>query len=138
MQTGAPKVCLSGYGEDINGDLYGGSYEHFCGGIPSSISPTNVGTGGLPSSPGASGRTPTTHQLNLSLTYTPDWANKHLTLQAEVHNVLNEQKATLYTSQYAIDPGGLGNGVSIYNPIYNTPIATELPRYVTFNAKYDF
>jgi hypothetical protein len=138
MQTGAPKVCLSGYGEDINGDLYGGSYEHFCGGVPSSISPTNVGTGGLPSAPGASGRTPTTHQLNLSLTYTPDWANKHLTLQAEVHNVLNEQKATLYTSQYAIDPGGLGNGVSIYNPIYNTPIATELPRYVTFNAKYDF
>ena len=31
--------------------------------------------------------------LNLSLTYTPDWAHKHLTLQAEMHNVLNEQKA---------------------------------------------
>jgi hypothetical protein len=144
VQSGAPKVCLSGYGSTIDGDLYGGSYEHFCGGVVSGISTVldangnPVGYGGQASPAGATGRTPWTHQINLSLTYTPEWANKHLTLQAEVHNVLNEQKPLLYTSQYAIDPAAQGNGVSLYNPIYNTPIATELPRYVTFNAKYDF
>lgn len=153
VQSGAPKVCLSGYGDTIDPDLYGGAYEHFCGGVPSAISthtitttdPTtglpvvsSVGYGGLPSAPGASGRTPWTHQVNLSLSYTPDWAQKHLTLQAEIHNLLNEQKATLYVSQYAIDPAALGQGVSIYNPIYNTPVSTEQPRYVNFNAKYDF
>jgi len=138
MQSGAPKVCLSGYGDTIDPDLYGGAYEHFCGGVTSAISPTGVAFGGLPSAPGDSGRTPWTHQLNLSLSYTPDWANKHLTLQAQVHNLLNEQKATLYYSAYAVDPAVDGQGVSLYNPLYNTPISTEAPRYVDFNAKYDF
>jgi hypothetical protein len=142
VQSGSPKICVSGYGDTIDGDLYGGAYEHFCGGVPSGIStvidPTTgntIGYGGLPSPPGAQGRTPWTHQINLSLTYTPDWASKHLTLQAEIHNLLNEQKATLYTSSYATDAGG---GVSLYDPTYLTPISTEQPRYVTFNAKYDF
>ncbi|MBD8874195.1 TonB-dependent receptor [Rhodanobacter sp. DHB23] len=144
IQSGSPKVCLSGYGPTIDPDLYGGPYEHFCGGVPSGISGVvdasghPVGTGGQPSAPGASGFTPWTHQLNLSVTYTPEWANKHLTLQAAVHNVLNEQKPTLYTSGYAIDPGAQGNGVSVYNPIYNTPIATEMPRYLTLTAKYEW
>jgi hypothetical protein len=145
VQSGAPKVCLSGYGDTIDGTLYGGAYEHFCGGVPSAIStvidPTTgqtIGYGGLPSPPGSTGRTPWTHQINLSLTYTPDWASKHLTLQAEIHNLLNEQKPTLYTSAYATDQAADGQGVTIYNPLYNTPISTELPRYLTFNAKYDF
>ncbi len=153
VQSGAPKVCLSGYGDTISGDLYGGAYEHYCGGVPSDISTqtvtsidpdtgktvySTVGYGGLPSPPGATGRTPWTHQINLSLTYTPDWANKHLTLQAEVHNLLNEQKATLYTSAYANNEVANNRGVTIYNPIYNTPVSTEQPRYLAFNAKYDF
>ncbi|MBB5359766.1 hypothetical protein HDE76_003006 [Rhodanobacter sp. ANJX3] len=146
VQSGAPKVCLSGYGYTINGDQYGGAYEHFCGGVPSGIStvpdPDNpgqtIGYGGVPSPAGATGFTPWTHQINLSLTYTPDWANKHLTLQAEVHNLLNEQKATLYTSAYANTELGNNRGVTVYNPTYNTPVSTESPRYVTFNAKYDF
>lgn len=145
VQSGAPKVCLSGYGDTIDPDLYGGAYEHFCGGVPSGISTVidpatgeTIGYGGVPSPPGATGRTPWTHQINLSLTYTPDWANKHLTLQAEIHNLLNEQKATLYYSAYAIDPAYKNNGVSLYSPLYNTPLSTETPRYVNFSAKYDF
>ena len=88
----------------------------------------------MPSAPGDSGRTPWTHQLNLSLTYVPDWAHKHLTLQAEVHNVFNEQKPTLYYSPYVEYQGATG----YYDPVYKTPISLETPRYVTFNAKYDF
>jgi hypothetical protein len=148
VQSGSPKVCLSGYGDTIDGDLYGGAYEYFCGGVPSSISThtvtdskgqvSTVGYGGMPSPPGTNGRTPWTHQINLALTYTPNWANKHLTLQAQIHNVLNEQKTTLYTSAYATDAGADNGADTLYNPIYNTPISTEMPRYVTFSAKYDF
>ena len=145
VQSGAPNVCLSGYGPTLDGDLYGVAYQHFCGGVPSGIStqtvidpnsglPIPVAYGGLPSAPGDSGRTPWTHQLNLSITYVPDWAHKHLTLQAEVHNAFNEQKATLYYSPYAEFQGS----TSYYNPQYKTAISTEQPRYLTFNAKYDF
>ncbi|WP_158880495.1 TonB-dependent receptor [Rhodanobacter sp. L36] len=142
MQSGAPNQCLSGFGDTIIADAYNGPYQHYCGGVPSSISPTGVGSGGVGSPGGTSGRTPWLHQLNLSLTYVPDWANKHLTLQVEALNVLNEQKATLYYTQYAIGNGGGaggGNtGTFIYNPVYHTAQSTEAPRYVVFNAKYDF
>ena len=144
MQSGAPNICLSGFGPTIDGDLYGGAYQHYCGGVPSGNSlvpdpnPANAGQflahGGLPSAPGNTGRTPWTHQLNLSVTYVPEWAHKHLTLQAEVHNVFNEQKATLYYSPYVQYQGGTG----YYNPLYKTPISLEAPRYVVFNAKYDW
>ena len=142
VQSGAPNICLSGYGPTLDPALYNGAYQHFCGGVPSGNSlvpdPNNPGQflayGGLPSAPGDSGRTPWTHQLNLSLTYVPDWAHKHLTLQAEVHNVFNEQKPTLYYSPYVEYQGATG----YYDPVYKTPISLETPRYVTFNAKYDF
>ncbi len=142
MQSGAPNVCLSGFGNTIFADAYNGPYQHFCGGVPSAMSATGVGYGGAGSPPGTSGHTPWTHQLNLSVTYTPDWANKHLTLQAEVHNVFNEQNATLYYTQYAIGNGGgaSGNnsGTFLYNPVYHTAASTEAPRYMEFNVKYDF
>ncbi|MEY2169403.1 MULTISPECIES: TonB-dependent receptor [unclassified Rhodanobacter] len=159
MQSGAPNVCLSGYGSVIDPDAYNGPYQHFCGGVPSAYTgltgpgypgqPPNkdgsynpIGTGGMPSPPGTSGHTPWTHQLNLSLTYTPEWANKHLTLQWEVHNVFNEQKATLYYTQYAIGNGGTASGANagtfLYNPVYHTAQSTEAPRYMDFNVKYEF
>ena len=153
MQSGAPNICLSGFGPAIDADAYNGPYQHYCGGVPSSYTgltgagyPSGpvgpIGTGGMPSPPGTSGHTPWTHQLNLSLTYVPEWAHKHLTLQAEVHNVFNEQKATLYYTQYAIGAAGTASGANsgtyLYNPVYHTAESTEAPRYVAFNAKYDF
>ena len=54
VQSGAPNICLSGYGATINPDYYGGNYQHFCGGVPNGNSTTGVGYGGLPSAPGAS------------------------------------------------------------------------------------
>ena len=146
LQSGAPNICLSGFGPTLDSDLYGGAYQHYCGGVPAGNSlipdpnPLNppgtvfLAHGGLPSAPGSSGRTPWTHQLNLSVTYVPAWANKHLTLQAELHNVLNEQNATLYYSPYVVYQGGTG----YYNPEYKTAISTEAPRYVALNAKYDW
>jgi hypothetical protein len=63
-------------------------------------------------------------------------------LQATIHNVINEQKATLYYTQYAIGngggAGGSNSGTFLYNPVYHTAESTEMPRYVDFNVKYDF
>ncbi|MFK2900120.1 TonB-dependent receptor [Dyella jejuensis] len=153
IQSGAPNVCLSGYGDEIIPSLYTGPYQHFCGGTPANNG-TNVqydaasgqyvlvGSGGQPSPPGDSGHTPWTHQLNLALTYTPAWANKHLTMQWEIHNVFNEQAATLYYTQYAIGvgPGAAGGnaGTGYLSPLYHTALSTETPRYMDFNVKFDW
>jgi hypothetical protein len=59
-----------------------------------------------------------------------------------VHNLLNEQKATLYYTEYAIgNGGGAGGGNSgtyIYNPVYHTAESTETPRYLELSAKFDW
>jgi len=142
IQSGAPNVCLSGYGDEIIPDLYSGPYQHFCGGTPSGNSTTGVGYGGMPSPPGTSGHTPWTHQINLALTYTPEWAKKHLTLQWEIHNLLNEQEATLYYTEYAVGtnggPGGGNGGTTYWNPVYHTAQSTETPRYMDFSVKFDW
>lgn len=144
IQSGAPNVCLSGYGSTIDADLYGGPYQHYCGGVPQGNTAvyTGAGYGGLPSPPGTSGHTPWTHQINLALTYTPQWANKHLTFQWEIHNLLNEQEATLYYTQYAVGTNGGasgGNGGTLYwNPVYHTAQSTETPRYMDFNVRFDW
>lgn len=149
IQSGAPNVCLSGFGPTIFADAYGGPYQHFCGGVPSGVSTVTdpvtgayVGYGGQPSPPGTSGHTPWTHQVNLAVTYTPAWADKHLTLQWEIHNLFNEQEATLYYTQYAIGngggPGGNNSGTNYWNPVYHTAQSTETPRYMEFSVKYDW
>ena len=141
IQSGAPNECLSGYGDTIFADAYGNSYQHYCGGIPGGItgiydvaSQTFLGTGGLPSPPGTSGHSPWLHQLNLGLTYVPNWGGKHLTFQALVHNVFNEQNAALLVSSYTVWSGSTG----YYNPAYKSPVTTETPRYVDFSVKFDW
>ena len=141
IQSGAPNICLSGYGTTLNTDLYGGSYQHFCGGVPagnSNLVDANgnpIGYGGLPSPPGTSGHTPWIHQINLALTYIPAWGHKHLTFQAMVHNLLNEQNATLYVSSYMTTAV---NGGGNFQPNYKTATALEAPRYADFSVKFDW
>jgi len=136
IQSGAPNVCLSGYGATLDPDLYGGSYQHFCGGTPGGNTAGGAtGFGGLPSPPGASGHTPWTHQINLALTYVPAWGHKHLTFQAMVHNLLNEQNALLYVSSYMET---VTNGAGQFQPTYKTPTVLEAPRYADFSVKFDW
>jgi hypothetical protein len=119
IQSGAPITCLGFFGPDTaDGEAnpgYGENY-HWCG--------------GLPSPPGAAGNTPWTHQLNLSVSYTPEWAGKHLTFQAQVHNVLNEQKITAYSDFFG--------STDSPDPTYKLPWGIEAPRYIQFSARYDF
>jgi outer membrane receptor protein involved in Fe transport len=116
IQSGAPITCLGYYGPDqTDPDGYGEAY-HWCG--------------GQPSAPGKAGSTPWTHQLNLSLSYIPAWAGKHLTLQAQVQNVFNEQKATAYVSTYG--------STASPDPTYLLPVSLEMPRYLQLSARYDW
>ena len=118
IQSGSPMTCLGYYGPgEVDPDGYSASY-HWCGGNPSR--------------PGDAGNTPWTHQLNLSLSYIPVWADKHLTLQLQVHNVFNEQKATALITSYG--------STSSPDPTYLLPVANsiEMPRYVQASVKYDW
>ena len=80
---------------------------------------------------GSKGDTPWNYTLNLSLAYTPLWADKKLTLQADVLNVLNRQEPTFYYSNYATDR-------VTPDQRYNQPLGYTAPRQVRLSARYDF
>ncbi len=116
IQSGAPFTCAGYYGPNQTNPIGYGSGYHWCG--------------GRPARPGDAGSTPWTHQLNLSLTYIPAWAGKHLTLQMQVLNVFNEQATTAYTSSYG--------STAAPNTSYKLPVGSEAPRYGQFSVKYDW
>jgi outer membrane receptor for ferrienterochelin and colicin len=117
--SGAPQNCLGYYGDGVTDPdpaHYGSSY-HFCD--------------GLPSPPGAAGRLPWTFQLDLGITYRPEWAASRLAFSANVFNVLNEQRPTFrYPTEFA-SPG-------TPSPIYGVGLYTQDPRYARFSVSYDF
>jgi len=120
IASGTPNFCLGFFGPneaDPTGyaTVQNGAY-HWCG--------------GQPTPPGSTGRTPWTHQLNLSVEYRPLWAGKKLAFTAQVHNVFNEQKYTQINSFY-------GNTTSP-DALYKTPFALEAPRYLQMGVSYDW
>jgi hypothetical protein len=53
-----------------------------------------------------------------------------------VHNLLNEQNATLYVSYYM---NHHGQRVRFSGTrLYKTPLSLEAPRYVDFSVKFDW
>jgi outer membrane receptor for ferrienterochelin and colicin len=115
--SGAPEVCLGYFGGDDPDPAHYGSSYHYCD--------------GQPSPPGSIGRLPWTFQLDLGLTYRPDWGSKRLAFSANVFNVLNQQRPTFrYPTKY--DKPGTGNA------IYRTPLITQDPRYGRLAVTYDF
>lgn len=124
IQSGAPITCLGAWGPDqIDAEGYGEAY-HWCD--------------GKPSPPGRAGHLPWTHKLDLSLSYVPEWAGKHLTLQVQVQNVFNEQKDTAYVVTHDGAGGAPDTMYKLPYPGTNGLFATELPRYAEFNVKYDW
>ena len=125
LASGTPKSCLGLYGPDqTNPGLGYGSY-HWCGGVP---------TPG-----GTTGYTPWIHQLNLSLEYRPEWADKKLGFQLQVNNVFNEQKTTQISAGYGSTlPTPGPNPLAGVNTSYNRPAVTEAPRYVQMGVTYDW
>ena len=115
--SGAPKVCLSYYGEDhTDPAAYGGIY-HFCNGEPAP--------------PGSTGRLPWIRQFDLGASYRPAFAAGKLALSLNVFNVLNEKAETNIYVRSESAP-------NVPNPRYGQALATQEPRYVRFSISYDY
>jgi hypothetical protein len=115
---------------------------HYCGLAGSGTSPTLTDGWPNPSyvapsadykfSPrGRAGDTLWTYQLNLNASYTPAWANGNLELALDVINVLNQQTAQWYDTQYA------ANRVT-RSRYYGQELNYTSPRQFRLTARYDF
>jgi outer membrane receptor for ferrienterochelin and colicin len=117
MISGAPKPCLGYFGADRTDPAgYGNSY-HFCNGEASP--------------PGSQGRLPWVRQIDLGVTYRPLFAESRLAFNANVFNLLNEQKIT------SIFPNAESNPDQP-NPLYGTPTGRQQPRYLRLSVNYDY
>ena len=141
VSSGRPTSCFSFY-PTADAGLYNGAYYHYCGLAGSGTSPTLADGSPNPSyvapsadykfSPrGRAGDTPWTYQLNLNASYTPAWANGNLELALDVINVLNQQTAQWYDTQYA------ANRVT-RSRYYGQELNYTSPRQFRLTARYDF
>lgn len=135
ITSGRPKTCTSFYPTPDAG-LYNGSYYHYCGLPGSGTAPGSAGytppSADYRFSPrGSAGTTPWVYTLNLNVAYTPEWAKKQLTLQADVMNVFNQQVPQSYNPSYAVDR-------NTRNQFYGQEIGFTTPRSVRLSARYDF
>jgi len=141
ITSGRPASCTSFYPTPDAG-LYNGAYYHFCG---------IAGTGTNPLLPngqpdpkyvapsanyrfsprGSAGTTPWTYTFNINVAYTPSWAHKNLTLQADVLNVFNRQIAQGYTQGFASDR-------VTPSQTYRQDLNYTTPRQIRLSAVYDF
>jgi hypothetical protein len=82
---------------------------------------------------GTAGRTPWTTNLDLNMTYAPNWA-EGLQFKVDVFNVLNSRKVT---SINEIGEDSAGSPIGVANT-YRTPTTWQTPRSVRFMVQYDF
>lgn len=120
--SGRPQSCLS-YHPDPNADTYQSATNFFCGLVAFGNA--------TPMSRGTYRTSPPTNQLNLNLAYTPNWAGKKLTLQADLFNVMNRQSPAMYYPRYA-------SGTSTMNALFGRELYYSSPRYLRLTARYDF
>lgn len=90
---------------------------------------------------GSVGRTPWVGSLDLQFAYLPKMANKQkLTLQVDVFNVFNSQKAVevdeIQDFSRATSGGAAGTGQQSLN--YGSPSSFQTPRYVRLSARWEF
>ena len=117
LVSGTPRHCLGYYGADHSDPAsYHGDY-HYCD--------------GLPSPPGKQGRLPWIRQIDLGVTWRPSFGEGKLAFNANVFNVLNEQRAL---QQYPSSEAGPG----IPDPAYGAITQRQAPRYGRLSVSYDF
>ncbi|WCE05047.1 TonB-dependent receptor [Pseudoxanthomonas sp. JBR18] len=137
MISGGPRPCLgnyygdnyqpgenprnpsSGYGSS---SITGGTY-HFC---------YNPETGtGEPSPPGSHGRLGWINQLDMGLTYKPNFADGKLAFNLNVFNLTNEDAASTVYPFSQLPDGSV-------NPLWNQPVVYQPPRYARLSVNYDW
>ncbi len=89
---------------------------------------------------GTSGTTPWTTNFDLSVAYTPQWAQKKLTLQAAIFNVFDSQKATEVNEvrDYSRQESNSTTFPLRQSANYKSPTSFQTPRYVRLTARYEF
>ncbi|MGH8156808.1 MAG: carboxypeptidase regulatory-like domain-containing protein [Rhodanobacter sp.] len=135
ITSGRPNSCNSFY-PTADAGLYQGAYYHFCGIAGSDTAPGTKGyappSADYRFSPrGSAGTTPWTYTFNVNVSYTPNWANKNLTLQMDVLNVFNRQIAQGYVQGYATDR-------VTPSSTYGQDLNYTTPRQIRLSAEYDF
>ena len=85
---------------------------------------------------GTVGRTPWSGTLDLQLAYMPAVNKGKLTLQADVFNVFNSQKAAELNEQRDYSRDTVSDGK--LNPNYLQPTSFQSPRSVRLTARYEF
>lgn len=89
---------------------------------------------------GSMGRTPWTTSFDLQVAYVPQWAQKKLTLQVDVFNLFNSQKAT-EVNEVRDYSRAESNNVAFplrQGANYMSPTGFQAPRYVRLTARYEF
>jgi len=86
--------------------------------------------GGKPVPPGSLGRLPWNHQLNLSVDYRPDWADRKLDFNLGIFNVFNNQVALYYGDSF--------RSTTSPRVDYGRILDSTPPRYVRLSVAYDF
>ena len=131
LQSGRPKNCL------------GVLSPWPAGGAPGSVHPygssffrcgtTDVGaTGEARAVPrGTAGRLPWTYTIDLSVAYTPNWA-EGLTAKMDVFNILNKQEVV------AVEDRAEDAATGVPSTTYLVPRAFQQPRYFQFSLQYNF
>ena len=113
-QSGRPINCFGYHPISPN---YGNSY-FYCDGVQ------------VPR--GTAGRLPWTQKLDLNVSWSPAFADDHLTLKVDVFNVLNSRKA-INVNEFGEDSGG-----TLQPNIYKSVNGWQTPRAVRFMVQYDF
>ncbi|WP_240126550.1 TonB-dependent receptor [Thermomonas alba] len=129
VQSGRPVNCtgyvpLTGLGVDASSlNAYG----------PSSFYCLDQNGNKFLSQRGAFGRTPWTRNVDLQVSYQPNWADKKLTLAVDAFNVFNFQTVTEYDERSELD-----RSTPTYNPNFLNAANFQSPRYLRFTVRYQF
>jgi hypothetical protein len=128
LQSGRPRNCVGfipldelrdELGVDAGGLANYGASSFYCGGVLGNR--------------GDQGRTPWVKNVDLGLTYKPEYVDG-LTVKVNVRNAFNFQEVTEYN-----ETGDVGSASSrLPNPNYTTPVNYQAPRRITLTARYSF
>lgn len=115
--------------------LYNGSFYYFCGlagsgNDPSSPNYVPPSSDYAPSPRGSHGTTPWTYTFNVNVAWQPAWLD-HLTVQADVFNLFNQQVPGMLNPNSASSRTERGQ-------LYWQKINYGAPRSVQFTLRYDF
>ncbi|MHC1479852.1 TonB-dependent receptor [Frateuria aurantia] len=116
IASGNPRNCLGYYGPNQTDPDGYGSYYHWCGGLPS---------------PPGTYRLPWNKQVDLGLTYHPEFAKSRLGISLNVFNLFNNQAVLNAYPYYQISP-------KTADPLYGAALIRQQPRYVRLSLNYDY